>query len=869
MQVLPPLPPPPGPQRGPGLMALSVFLVCMGATVGAWWAARDNQQQRDLERLSRFMDRTQQGLQNRLGRYEDLARGAQGFFTSEAQARSVAGWREYVERLDLPGRHPGLASLAFISRVKGADLDAFLDSRPQLRGKYHRPIADPMPFRDPDQDGDHFIIELCEPGARAQKGLGLDVGVSHTQRMAAEQTLAKGQPVLSGLLYFTLPAGRQEAVALYVPVFRGNPGDAAARQDALQGWISAGILLQPLMADVLRREDEGVAFQVVDAFAAQGPSTLYTSPDWPREGRPAALRRIEIGGRSWELSYALTPPFFQTAGRGQPLILLLGGLALSLSLAGVTWSVASTRRRARDLAEAMNASLQEALERNRSHLAYTPLAIIETDADFRISEWNSSAERIFGFSREEVLGQDPSQFIIPPEGQADVIPRREALLQSETGTRLTMENLTRSGQQIHCDWYNTALRDGEGRFIGAICLANDLTERRRAETALRQAQKLESLGVLAGGIAHDFNNLLTAILGNAEVAQDHASGDPILHHALQRIESTSHRGADLARQLLAYAGKAHFAIQPLDLNAIIQEMGELLSVSISKKVTIRTDLQPGLPPVEADSAQFQQIVMNLVINGSEAIGDRPGQVLIRTQSQTCSAAELQAGFPGQPLAPGTFVRMEVQDDGCGMDAETIARIFDPFFTTKFTGRGLGLSAMLGIVRGHQAGLRVDSHPGLGTTFTLLFPASESSIILPVPPAMAPSLRSGTILVVDDESIIRDLARTALEGVGFRVLEARDGLDALDHFQPGQEAVDLVLLDMTMPRMGGAEAFRQIRSLVPGTRVLLTSGYTQKESLESLADLPPDGFLQKPFRIRELVAKVLEILGEPVPLLNTK
>jgi PAS domain S-box-containing protein len=815
------------------------------------------------------MDRTQQGLQNRLGRYEDLARGAQGFFTSETQARSVERWREYVERLDLPGRHPGLASLAFISRVPGSDLESFLGSRPQLQGKYHRPIADPMPFRDPEKDGNHLIIELCEPGERAQKGLGLDVGVSHTQRMAAEQAMTKGQPVLSGLLYFTLPAGRQEAVALYVPVFRGNPADAAARQEAFQGWISAGILLQPLMNDVLRREDVGVAFQVVDAYAAQGPSPLFTSPDWPREAVPAALRRIDIGGRGWELRYALTPPFFQTAGRGQPLILLLGGLALSLSLAGVTWSVASTRRRARDLAEAMNASLQEALERNRSHLAYTPLAIIETDSEFRISEWNSSAERIFGFSRAEVLGQDPRHFIIPPEGQADVIPRREALLQSASGTRLTMENLTRSGQQIHCDWYNTALRDGEGRFIGAICLANDLTERRRAETALRQAQKLESLGVLAGGIAHDFNNLLTAILGNAEVALDHASGDPVLHHALQRIESTSHRGADLARQLLAYAGKAHFAIQPLDLNAIIQEMGELLSVSISKKVTIRTDLQEGLPPVEADSAQFQQIVMNLVINGSEAIGDRAGQVLIRTRSQTCTEAELLAGFPGQPLNPGPYVRMEVQDDGCGMDAETIARIFDPFFTTKFTGRGLGLSAMLGIVRGHQAGLRVDSQPGQGTTFTLLFPASESSVVLPAPAPLATSLRSGTILVVDDENIIRDLARTALEGVGFRVLEARDGLDALEHFQPGQEAVDLVLLDMTMPRMGGAEAFRRIRDLVPETRVLLTSGYTQKESLESLTDLPPDGFLQKPFRIRELVAKVLEILGEPASLLNAK
>ena len=357
------------------------------------------------------------------------------------------------------------------------------------------------------------------------------------------------------------------------------------------------------------------------------------------------------------------------------------------------------------------------------------------------------------------------------------------------------------------------------------------------------------------------NNLLTAILGNTEVALNLAQDNAELRVALQRIEATTQRGSDLARQLLAYAGKAHFAIRPLDLNQIILEMGDLLSVSISKKVAIRTDLQPDLPPVEADSAQVQQVVMNLVINASEAIGDKTGTVSLRTRCLTYTKADLVATFPGQVLEPGTYVRLEVEDDGCGMDAETIGRIFDPFFTTKFTGRGLGLSAMLGIVRGHRAGIRVESLPGKGTTFILLFPAGDVTVTMPTTRPESEQRMTGTILVVDDEGIIRDLARSALEASGFKVLEARDGLEAVELFQAGQ-AVDLVLLDMTMPRMGGAEAFRLIRDLAPNVKVLLTSGYTQRESLESLADLPPDGFLQKPFRIKELVNRVRDLLREP-------
>jgi PAS domain S-box-containing protein len=839
-----------------------VLAVCLGVTLSAWSASRRNRTELDRARFQRFIDRTERGLQTRLGRYEDIARGAQGLFNLTHGTVSAEDWGDYVSRLDLPGRHPGLASLAFIRWVPSAGLEAYFQSHPQLRGRYHRPTADPHPLREPGQDGDHRIIELCEPGSRSTAALGLDVGTSWSQRLAMERAREIGGSALSGLIYFSLPTGRQDAVALYLPVL-ARQGRGAEETRGPVGWISAGILLRPLLEDLLRGEDQGMAFEIVDAQMAQGTQWLVASPDWPTGAPPEWVQTLDAGGRTWQLRYARKPSFARTGTQSAEHLILLGGLLISVSLAGIVWTLTGTRARAVGLAQRMNASLFEALQRNQDHLASTPLAAIETDECFRIREWNPAAERIFGYTRAEALGKDP-RMLIPPEGQAEVDHRRAEIIQGRGGRRVTLENITRTGQRLMCDWYNTALKDGGGRFLGFFYLADDTTERRRAETALRQAQKLESLGVLAGGIAHDFNNLLTAILGNTEVALQRARDRADLLLPLQRIETTTQRGSDLARQLLAYAGKAHFAVRPLDLNTLILEMDNLLSISLSKKVALHHDFEPSLPPVEADSAQFQQVVMNLVINASEAIGDQPGNVTLRTRAVTYTQAQLSANFPGQVLEPGLYVRLEVADDGCGMDAETIGRIFDPFFTTKFTGRGLGLSAMLGIVRGHRAGLRVQSIPGEGTTFILVFPAGEATVVLPPPIPTVEEPIGGTILVVDDEMIIRELAREALEGAGFRVLEAKDGLEAVELFQADGTAVDLVLLDMTMPRMNGAEAFPKIRELAPKVRVLLTSGYTQKESLDTLVDFPPDGFLQKPFRVRELVAKAREILTRPGP-----
>jgi PAS domain S-box-containing protein len=503
----------------------------------------------------------------------------------------------------------------------------------------------------------------------------------------------------------------------------------------------------------------------------------------------------------------------------------------------------------------------DATRRHQAFLDATPLGVVEFDPQGRILGWNPAAGRLFGYTSEEVLGWDGVEVLIPEEGRPEARRRLAELTQDPGPRRTVLANVNRSGRILECEWHTAPLLGPEGQLLGFTAMVVDQTERRHSEEALRLAQKLESLGVLAGGIAHDFNNLLTAILGHVDLALGKTEpAHPATAHLLQ-IDATARRAADLSRQMLAYSGRGPFQVATLDLNKQVKEMAGLLSVSVAKKVRLELDLGDPLPGVKADAAHFQQVVLNLVTNASEAIGERGGVVRLSTRAVAMAPEALAAEFPGQILEPGTYVRLEVADDGCGMDAETIGRIFDPFFTTKFTGRGLGLSAMLGIVRGHRAGIRVESQVDQGTTFILLFPAeAEEPITAELPPAPQPGALKGRVLVVDDEEIVRDLAQMALEVLGLEVITAKDGLEAVASVELHGHRLDLVVMDLTMPRMDGSEAFRIIRALHPRLPVILTSGYTEAESLRGLEGLSPESFLPKPFRVPDLqgfVARILE------------
>jgi PAS domain S-box-containing protein len=387
-------------------------------------------------------------------------------------------------------------------------------------------------------------------------------------------------------------------------------------------------------------------------------------------------------------------------------------------------------------------------------------------------------------------------------------------------------------------------------------------ERRNLEQQVQQAQKLESLGVLAGGIAHDFNNLLMAIMGNAEIASMKVEKESSVYDNLMEVERISKRAADLCSQMLAYSGKGRFIVEALDLNEVVHEMPHLLEVSISKKAHLEYDLNKSIPAIKADPTQMRQVVMNLITNASEAIGDNVGTIYISTGIEECDSATLCDSYLyGKDLPKGSYVFLEVSDSGCGMDEETVNKIFDPFFTTKFTGRGLGLAAVLGIIRGHDGVIRVESRPGLGTTIRVLFPSIQKKIEekkkdIPVDENWQ---CSGTILVIDDEKDVLNITVKILEKYGFDVLKASDGFEGVERFRKHSEKISAVLLDLTMPRMNGEEAFVEMQKINSNVPVILCTGYNIQETIDNISISGLAAFLKKPFKARDLREKLMNIL----------
>jgi len=382
-------------------------------------------------------------------------------------------------------------------------------------------------------------------------------------------------------------------------------------------------------------------------------------------------------------------------------------------------------------------------------------------------------------------------------------------------------------------------------------------ERHKIETHLQQTQKLESLGVLAGGIAHDFNNLLMAVLGNVDLALMELPETSPVRKNLAEIEAVSRRAADLCRQMLAYSGKGQIAVKALNLNESIREVSHMLGLSVSKKVSLQFVFADALPPVQADTTQMHQLLMNLVVNASEAVGDHQGTVTVSTGARTFAREDFTGVVLGDKLAPGQFVWCSVADTGCGMSRATQARIFDPFYSTKFTGRGLGLATALGIVRGHKGAIKVESEEGKGSIFTVFLPVAAGAAAKDaVAGGDAIPRGTGTVLVVDDDERIRGLAKGMLERLGYKALLAADGREAIDVYRARQKEVECIILDLTMPNMDGEETCREIRSINPAAKVIMSSGYDEQEVEQRFAGLGIVGFIQKPYRL-PLLARILQ------------
>ncbi|MDD5286215.1 MAG: response regulator [Desulfuromonadaceae bacterium] len=468
-----------------------------------------------------------------------------------------------------------------------------------------------------------------------------------------------------------------------------------------------------------------------------------------------------------------------------------------------------------------------------------------------------SWETHFGFPASDVIGHEFGPFVHPD----DIAPCLKYLMKVLT----TGQGDTSPHYRVKCadgSWRlflanGTTYTDANG-IVMYIGIGHDITDRKKSEDErlalerqLLHAQKLESLGVLAGGIAHDFNNILTSIIGNADLALMRIHPESPAIDNLHRIEKAASRAADLANQMLAYSGRGTFVIENHDINGLLDEMLHILQVSISKKAVMRLNLTRPLPPVEADATQIRQIVMNLVINASEAIGDKSGIITITTGTVACDHNYLREVWLDENINEGLYVFIEIADTGCGMDKETLSKLFDPFFTTKFTGRGLGMAAVLGIVRGHKGAVKIYSEPGKGSTFKILLPASDKPAEIFNRNGLNDNWKgSGTVLLVDDEETVRSIGNEMLKELGFNVVTAKDGREALEKYKTRTD-IGFVILDLTMPHMDGEQCFQELRMLNPDVKVIMSSGFSELDVTEKFVGKGLAGFIQKPYRLSAL------------------
>jgi PAS domain S-box-containing protein len=478
--------------------------------------------------------------------------------------------------------------------------------------------------------------------------------------------------------------------------------------------------------------------------------------------------------------------------------------------------------------------------------------------DYRFLDVNPAFENLLGKTAKEIIGKTV----------LEILPKTEAHW-IETYGKVAL-----GGEPYHFENYSKELdrhfdvvsySPEKAQFV---VIVTDITahvrmreKSRELEEKMFQAQKLESLGVLAGGIAHDFNNILMSVMGNANLAMKRLAAESPAMENIRQIDSATSRAAELARQMLAYSGKGSFVVETLNIDKLVQEMIHILQVSISKHAVLRFNFNPNLPAVDVDATQLRQVIMNLVINASEAIGERSGVIAISTGAMDCDRDYLQSTYLDEELTEGLYVFFEVADTGCGMDRYTLDHMFDPFFSTKFTGRGLGMAAVLGIVRGHKGAVKAYSEVDKGTTFKVLLPAStrpETLYDLQNPEMVWQG--DGTILLVDDEESVRAICKDMLQDLGLDVITASDGREALKLFQENRDQISGVLMDMTMPHMDGEQAFRELRRIDPTIKIIMASGYNEQEISQKFLGKGLSGFIQKPYCISKL-AETLHSLVE--------
>jgi PAS domain S-box-containing protein len=501
------------------------------------------------------------------------------------------------------------------------------------------------------------------------------------------------------------------------------------------------------------------------------------------------------------------------------------------------------------------------------HLNNTIIGVIEWNRDFKVEYWNPAAEKIFGYTKDEALGKSAFELIVPENIAGEVSDVWRNLFSKKESFFYTNENRTASGRIITCEWTNTPLVNDDGEVTGIMSMANDITSKVRSEDdkqklqeQLAQAQKMESIGQLAGGIAHDFNNMLSGIMSAADLLHNRSLSYEDQTYFLDLIMSASTRAADLTGKLLTFARKGSKVRKAVDLTKVVTDTIAILKRTLDKKISIVFESNAAETTVMADESIIQNVFMNMGINAGHAMPEGGTLSFLLTNRVL---DEKYCRSSSYDVKPGNYLELTIRDTGCGMSPEIMNRIFEPFFTTKEPGKGtgLGLAEAYGTIQDHHGAIDVSSKVNIGTEFRIYLPAAEN-LSLPVKPSEPEVIfGSGTIILVDDEEVVRNSLEKLLKRLGYTVCTACDGIQAVELFKKMHESIDLVILDMIMPGMNGQDAFKIFRSIKPDIPVILSSGFSREECVLDMLKNGLAGYVRKPFRLTELSQLVAKIIKE--------
>lgn len=852
------------PARGPvhrfdWLIVGVVALAGLGVSLGLWRKAQEAEEAQEELALTRQVEARHALIRQTLAGYEDSLLAMRIFLT---HAREINQASFSAVARDLLQRYPGFLGIQWAPRVRAEERAAWEKTHAAALGSVggirerKRGGGDGPALARPE----YYPIHLVEPFESNRHVVGSDAAASPLRTVFAAAE-ASGVTAMSDMLKLVYESGSNDGIVMVCPV------------PAVQGVSSGGYLLGVFrVAHLLAQPWSHAPGRTLDVmFIDESASRsdrrlLYYHRANPgsaavseQEFKRTADRSValQVAGRKWTILYRrnVEPAGFSL---GSPIMALIAGLAMTVLGSGL---LASNFRRTRTVEREVQLRTAELSESRRQLSA---LMHSLPGMAFRGTYEDNLSITFVSEGSLSLTGYEPSEFLtgkihlrdlVHPEDLPRVRAQTRAGLEEKREIEVEYRLRTRAGAET---W---VLSRGRGVYADGAPpifegLVIDITAQKRAEAArlelerkLLEGQKLESLGLMAGGIAHDFNNLLSTVLGNAELTRLSLAPGHEGEGKLRAIESAAVRAADLCRQLLAYAGKGRFVVEPTNLSVLAEEMVPLLNISVARLAGLRLDLPRGVPLVEVDATQIRQIVMNLVLNAADAIAKRGGEIFLQTGITSVSADMMMRCVVGADLPPGDYVFLEVRDDGEGMAPEVLARIFDPFFTTKFSGRGLGLAAVLGIVRGHRGALAVSSQPGAGSTFRLYLPPAGRGEPLEAPVGAVAGgrwQRAGRVLVVDDEMQVRFVMTEMLRSFGLTAVEAGDGREAIAALREDPTGFDLVVLDLLMPGLNGEQTLEAMRVINPGIRVLLMSGYSEDEVVRRMGAGGPLRFLAKPY-----------------------